>query len=32
MGQFLEQLGELADKEAFCVRLFSLSLTSTTFT
>jgi hypothetical protein len=26
IGQFLAQLGELADKEAFRVRLFSLSL------
>jgi hypothetical protein len=31
IGQFLAQLGELADTEAFCVRLFSLSLTGTTF-
>jgi hypothetical protein len=31
IGQFLAQLGELADTEAFCVRLFSLSLTRTTF-
>jgi hypothetical protein len=30
--QFLAQLGELADTEAFRVRLFSLSLTGTTFT
>jgi hypothetical protein len=29
--QFLAQLGELADTEAFCVRLFSLSLTGTAF-
>jgi hypothetical protein len=29
--QFLTQLGELADTEAFRVRLFSLSLTGTTF-
>jgi hypothetical protein len=31
IGQFLAQLGELADIEAFRVRLFSLSLTGTTF-
>jgi hypothetical protein len=31
IGQFLAQLGELADTEAFCVRLFSLSMTGTTF-
>ena len=31
IGQFLAQLGELADTEAFCVRLFSLSLTGTAF-
>jgi hypothetical protein len=31
IGQFLAQLGELADTEAFCMRLFSLSLTGTTF-
>jgi hypothetical protein len=31
IGQFLAHLGELDDKEAFRVRLFSLSLTSTTF-
>jgi hypothetical protein len=31
IGQFLAQLGELADTEAFHVRLFSLSLTRTTF-
>jgi hypothetical protein len=31
IGQFLAQLGELADTEAFRVRLFSLSLTGTTF-
>jgi hypothetical protein len=30
--QFLAQLGELADTEAFCVCLFSLSLTGTAFT
>jgi hypothetical protein len=29
IGQFLAQLGELFDREAFCVRLFSLSLTGT---
>jgi hypothetical protein len=29
--QFLAQLGELADTEAFRVRLFSLSLTGTAF-
>jgi hypothetical protein len=27
IGQFLAQLGELTNTEAFCVRLFSLSLT-----
>jgi hypothetical protein len=32
IGQFLTQLGELADTEAFCVRLFSLYLTGTAFT
>jgi hypothetical protein len=32
IGQFLAQLGELDDIEAFCVHLFSLSLTGTTFT
>ena len=31
IGQFLAHLGELADGEAFCVRLFSLSLTGTAF-
>jgi hypothetical protein len=31
IGQFLVQLGELADTEAFHVRLFSLSLTGTAF-
>jgi hypothetical protein len=31
IGQFLAQLGELADTEAFHVRLFSLSLTGTAF-
>jgi hypothetical protein len=31
IDQFLAQLGELADTEAFHVRLFSLSLTRTTF-
>jgi hypothetical protein len=31
IGQFLTQLGELADTEAFRVRLFSLSLTGTAF-
>jgi hypothetical protein len=31
IGQFLAQLGELADTEAFRMRLFSLSLTGTTF-
>jgi hypothetical protein len=31
IGQFLAQLGELADTEAFCVRLFSLSLTGIAF-
>jgi hypothetical protein len=28
---FLEHLGELADREAYCVHLFMLSLTSTAF-
>jgi hypothetical protein len=32
IDQFLAQLGELADTEAFRVRLFSLSLTGTAFT
>jgi hypothetical protein len=32
IDQFLAQLGELTDTEAFHVRLFSLSLTGTTFT
>jgi hypothetical protein len=32
IGPFLAQLGELADTEAFRVRLFSLSLTRTEFT
>jgi hypothetical protein len=32
IDQFLAQLGELADAEAFRVRLFSLSLTGTAFT
>jgi hypothetical protein len=32
IGQFLAQLGELADTEAFHVCLFSLSLTGTSFT
>jgi hypothetical protein len=32
IGQFLAQLGELANTETFCVRLFSLSLTGTAFT
>jgi hypothetical protein len=32
IDQFLAQLGELADIEAFRVRLFSLSLTGTAFT
>jgi hypothetical protein len=32
IDQFLAQLGELADTEAFHVRLFSLSLTGTAFT
>jgi hypothetical protein len=32
IDQFLAQLGELADTETFCVRLFSLSLTGTAFT
>jgi hypothetical protein len=31
IGQFLAQLGESADTEAFHVRLFSLSLTGTAF-
>jgi hypothetical protein len=31
IGQFLAQLGELADTEAFRVRLFSLSLIGTAF-
>jgi hypothetical protein len=31
IGQFLAQLGELVDTEAFSVRLFSLSLTVTAF-
>jgi hypothetical protein len=31
VGQFLAQLGELVDIEAFCVCLFSLSLTGTAF-
>jgi hypothetical protein len=31
MGQFLAQLGGLANREEFHVRLFSLSLTGTTF-
>jgi hypothetical protein len=31
VGQFLAQLGELADNKVFCVRLSSLSLTGTTF-
>jgi hypothetical protein len=31
IGQFLAQLGELADTEAFRVRLFSLSLIGTVF-
>jgi hypothetical protein len=31
IGQFLAQLGELVDKEAFYVRLFSLSLIGTAF-
>jgi hypothetical protein len=31
IGQFLAQLGELTDTEAFCVHLFSLSLTGTAF-
>jgi hypothetical protein len=31
IGQFLAQLGELADIEAFHMRLFSLSLTGTAF-
>jgi hypothetical protein len=31
IGQFLAQLGELADTESFHVRLFSLSLTGTAF-
>jgi hypothetical protein len=32
IGPFIAQLGELADTEAFWVRLFSLSLTGTAFT
>jgi hypothetical protein len=32
IGQLLAQLEELADTEAFCVRLFSLFLTGTAFT
>jgi hypothetical protein len=31
IGQFLAQLGELTNREAFRVWLFLLSLTSTTF-
>jgi hypothetical protein len=31
VGQFLAHLGELADEKAFCVHLFSLSLTGTAF-
>jgi hypothetical protein len=31
IGQFQTQLGELTDREAFCVHLFSLSLTDTVF-
>jgi hypothetical protein len=31
IDQFLAHLGKLVDEEAFCVCLFSLSLTSTTF-
>jgi hypothetical protein len=31
IGQFLAQLGELVDRKAFCVCLFSLSLTDTPF-
>jgi hypothetical protein len=31
IGQFLAHIGELADGEAFRVRLFSLSLTGTAF-
>jgi hypothetical protein len=31
IGQFLVQLGELADTKVFCVCLFSLSQTGTTF-
>jgi hypothetical protein len=31
IGQFLAQLGELADTDAFCVHLFSLSLIGTVF-
>jgi hypothetical protein len=31
IGQFLEHLDELSDREAFRVRLFSLSLTGTAF-
>jgi hypothetical protein len=32
ISQYFAHLGELADREAYCVRLFSLSLTGTTFT
>jgi hypothetical protein len=31
LARFLAQLDELADREAFCVRLFSSSLTCTAF-
>lgn len=31
IAQFIAQLGELVDKEAFCVRLFSLSFTGAAF-
>jgi hypothetical protein len=31
IGQFITQLGELADTEAFCAHLLSLSLTCTAF-
>jgi hypothetical protein len=31
VGQFLAHLGDLMDGEAFCVRIFSLSLTGTSF-
>jgi hypothetical protein len=31
ISQFLAHLRELVDWEAYCVRLFSLSLTGTTF-